>query len=198
MLKNRKLDDHHYNCVVTIDLVQKLSIFSILGEAHACHYTAKVYQNVLKMTELAYNYHIRCVTLAQTLVPRNLTSLDWYMISSSFVQQYRAKKQLEEEAIDEEQKKKFRVELASDLKELEKKAKEGIQYFIEHIYTKHPPRKEGAKMGSIAGDDLSKTVKKAITHYHPDAQSSYNDEKWTFLCGEITKELNVKYGLLDN
>jgi hypothetical protein len=181
--------------IATLHSVQKLSIFSILGEAYACHYTAKVYQNVLKMTELAYTYHLRCVTLAQTLVPRNLTSLDWYMISSSFVQEHRAKKAREEEVNDEEKKNKYRIELASDLKMLDKKVKEGVQYFIEHIYTEHPPRKEGAKMGSIESDQLSKTVKKAIIHYHPDAQSSFNDEKWTFLCSEITKKLNVMHAL---
>ncbi len=147
------------------------------------------------MTELAYTYHLRCVTLAQTLVPRNLTSLDWYMISSSFVQQHRAKKAWEEEAIDEEKKNKYRIELASDLKMLEKKAEEGVQHYIEYIYTKHPPRKENVKMGSIESDQLSKTVKKAIIHYHPDAQSSFNDEKWTFLCSEITKKLNVMHAL---
>ncbi len=150
------------------------------------------------MTDLAYTYHLRCVTLAQTLVPRNLTSLDWYMISSSFVQQYRAKKELEEDAINEEKNRKFYIELASELKELDKKAGEGTYQFLEHIYAKHPPRKENAQMGSTESKELSKTVKKAITHYHPDAQSSFNDEKWTFLCGEITKILNIKYALLDN
>jgi len=150
------------------------------------------------MSDLAYTYHLRCVTLAQTLVPRNLTSIDWYMTSSSFVQQYRAKKELEEAAINEEHKAKFRAELASELKELDKKAGEGAYQLLQHIYTKYPPRKENAQMGSTDSNELSKTVKKAITHYHPDAQSSFNDEKWSFLCGEITKILNVKYALLDN
>lgn len=150
------------------------------------------------MADLAYTYHVRCVTLAQTLVPRNLTSLNWYVASSLFVQQYRAKKEHEETAINDEQNKKFRVELASELSELDKKASEGAYQFIECIYRKHPPRKENAKMGSTESSELSKTCKKAITHYHPDAQASFNDEKWSFLCGEITKILNLKYALLDN
>jgi hypothetical protein len=179
-------------------LANKFHIYFISGEAHACHHTAKVYQNVLKMTELAYAYHLRCVTLAQALVPRNLTSLDWYMKSSSFVQQYRADKVRKEEAITDDQTEKFRVELASDLEELDKKAKEGAYQFLEHIYTKHPPRKEDAKLGSTESDQLSGTVKKAILHYHPDSQSSFNDEKWSFLCSEITKILNMKYAQLYN
>jgi hypothetical protein len=150
------------------------------------------------MTELAYTYHLRCVTLAQTLMPRNLTSLDWYMVSSSFIQQYRAKKAHEEEVINEERLRKFRIELASALQELDKIAKDGTYQFLQYIYTNHPPRKEDAKMGSTDSDHLSKTVKKAISHYHPDVQSSFNDEKWSFLCSEITKILNLKYALLDN
>jgi hypothetical protein len=142
---------------------------------------------------LAYTYHIRCVTLAQTLIPRNLTSLDWYMVSSTFVEQYRARKIREEEAISGENMKIFRIELATDLQELEKKATEDAHHFLLHIYTKHPPRKGNVEMGSVDSDHLLKTIKKAILHYHPDSQSSFNDEKWSFLCGEITKILNTKY-----
>ncbi|CAF3561336.1 unnamed protein product [Rotaria sordida] len=97
----------------------------IESETRACHHTAIVYQKVLKMTEIAYIYHLRCITLVQTLVPRNLASLEWYMISSSFVEQYRATKVDEEETINEERNKKLRIELASDLKELDEKAGKG-------------------------------------------------------------------------
>lgn len=149
------------------------------------------------MNEIAHIYHLRCVTLAQTLVPRNLTNLEWYMTSSSYVQKYRDKKIHEEEAMNEEQNKKFHIELASDLEQLRLKADKSVIDLLEHIYKQHPPRKEDAKMGSLGADDLTKTVKKAILHYHPDSQTSFNDEKWTFLCSEITKLLNMKYTLLN-
>ncbi|CAF3180635.1 unnamed protein product [Rotaria socialis] len=148
------------------------------------------------MDDIAYNYHLRCITLAQTLVPRNLTKHEWYMKSSSFVQKHRAKKVNEEEKIDEERYKNFRTELASDLKELNKAAEKGAQELLKYIYEKHPPRKEGATMGSIESDQLIKTVKTALLHYHPDRQSVFNDKKWTFLCTEITKILNAKHEIL--
>ncbi|CAF1936178.1 unnamed protein product [Rotaria magnacalcarata] len=168
----------------------------IEGEARACHCTAIVYGKVLKMDDIAYNYHLRCITLAQTLVPRNLTKHEWYMKSSSFVQNYRAKKVNEEEKIDEERYKNFRTELASDLKELNEAAAKGTHELLKHIYEKHPPRKEGATMGSTESDQLIKTVKKALLHYHPDTQSVFNDKKWSFFCTEITKILNAKHELL--
>ncbi|UJR24256.1 hypothetical protein I4U23_027223 [Adineta vaga] len=69
----------------------------IEGEAEAWHLSAKIYQNILKMTDVAYTYHLRCVTLAQTMMPRNLTSINWYVASTTFVQKYRAQKVQEEE-----------------------------------------------------------------------------------------------------
>ncbi|CAF1124830.1 unnamed protein product [Rotaria sp. Silwood1] len=205
MLKEHLENDEHLNMDVIWTIIDKFREAILLAkehdiegkEARACHHTAVVYEKVLKMTDTAYNYHLRCITLAQTLVPRNLTTHDWYVISSSFVEQYRAKKVYEEEAVNEELKKKFRIELALELKELDKKAEKGICEFLEHIYNKYPPRKAGATMGSTDSNELSKTVKKAILHYHPDSQSTFNDAKWTFLCTEITKILNIKYGLLD-
>jgi hypothetical protein len=184
-----KANDHHVFTNVHVR-------FS--GEAQAHHQTALVYQNVIKATELAYTHHLRCVTLAQTLIPRNLTSLDWYQISSTFVLQYRSRKAKKEEKAEEDHKQRFRVEYLSDLTEMDSKDQKGTHTFLEYIYEKYPPRKNGATIGSLESDELGKSVKKAITHYHPDAQSKYNDEKWSFLCGEITKILNKKYALLDN
>lgn len=157
-----------------------------------------MYQNVIKATDLAYTHHLHCITLAQTLIPRNLTTLEWYQTSSAFVQQYRLRNAREEEKAEEEHKLRYRVEYASELTEMNDKAQKGTHTFLEYIYEKYPPRKQGAAIGSLESDELGKSVKKAITHYHPDAQSKYNDEKWSFLCGEITKILNGKYALLDN
>ena len=153
---------------------------------------------MIKATDLAYTHHLRCITLAQTLIPRNLTSLEWYQTSSTFVQQYRLLKTREEDKAEDEHKQRFRVEFVSELTEMDNTAHKGTHSFLEYIYEKYPPRKQGATIGSLESGELGKSVKKAITHYHPDAQSKYNDAKWSFLCGEITKILNGKYALLDN
>ena len=148
------------------------------------------------MTELAYNSHLRCVTLAQTLIPRNLSSYSWYVISRTFAEQHRGSKQSEEEAVDSATTEHIRAELEPILTPLNKAAAECTQDFLAYIYTTHPPRKDNATIGSIAPDQLGATMKRAICHYHPDAQSTFNDTKWTFLCSEITKILNAKYGLI--
>ena len=152
-----------------------------------------VYQNVLKIPELAHMYHLNCVALAHNLKPRDLTSRDWYMKSASLIQQHRAKKIREEEAINQKQNNQFRIELKSELEQLERKADEGARQFIQYIYEKYPPRKQNAKIGSIEPERLFKSVKTTISHYHPDSQIVFKDAKWSFLCGEITKILNFKY-----
>ena len=90
------------------------------------------------MNELAYNSHLRCVTLAQTLIPRNLTSLKWYVASSAFVQQYRASKEREEEAINGSKTDHIRAELEPVLIPLKKAAEGCIQDFLEYIYANAP------------------------------------------------------------
>ncbi|CAF1212792.1 unnamed protein product [Didymodactylos carnosus] len=182
MLAAHLHDDEHISMDIVWMVIDKLREAILLakehdieGEAQACHYTANVYERIIQMAEVAYIYHLRCVTLAQTMIPRILTGVDWYTTSSTFVQKYRERKACEEEAIDEKLMNQLRTEMASELIELDNTAKKGTHDFLEHIYKVHPPRKEGATMGPLDANQLSKTVKKALLHYHPDKQVAEDD-----------------------
>mmetsp|Transcript_40396 Transcript_40396/g.46301 ORF Transcript_40396/g.46301 Transcript_40396/m.46301 type:complete len:363 (-) Transcript_40396:257-1345(-) len=83
--------------------------------------------------------------------------------------------------------------LKEELKALQEKFDEGKEAYLRHIYAKHPPK--GSKRlepEDFKGD--KKSLMKVIRYYHPDKNNEKGQaKKWSVLCDEITKYLNIFY-----
>lgn len=84
----------------------------------------------------------------------------------------------------------------------------GCFELVIYVYSTHPPKNEtaGINIDQLQRNStdttldrsaiVQKEIKKALSIYHPDKQVRYDDKKWSYLAGEITKELNFAQNFL--
>eukprot|EP00117_Sycon_ciliatum_P049835 scpid58836/ scgid35275/ len=178
-------------------------------EAKACSRLAKTFNRVLMLQEKAEFYAKHAMELAESLMPRNLHDEVWFKDASVVLDKIRSVRQRQEEALLDEEMKKYKEELKDELAALEdlvyrgkypRKGKEATyQEILRYIYEKHPQiRESGYKLPEKFGYDLLKsTFRKALVHYHPDKVDREEDGmKWYTLCTEICKVLSRIYETL--
>lgn len=114
------------------------------------------------------------------------------------LQQEAAQEAEEEQVMDEETQK-----IVDQIHQKVKKT--SIYEFLDWIYKEHPPKggqkmvlnnlrcqTNGLKDIKPTADNILKVVQRAISHYHPDKQTTH-PKQWQIICNEITKMLNIKY-----
>lgn len=94
----------------------------------------------------------------------------------------------------------LRAELKPAFDALKAASDKGAVDLIRHLTAHHPPP-GGKKLGQVTSDSLKKTILQAVTWYHPDKHwkggATTREEQKTFLLyEEITKLLNLKYGVM--
>jgi len=151
-----------------------------------------LYEKFLMNKSIAYNFHLRVVTGAISLQPRIVTAEEWYIASSQFVEEERRRRIRREDEEVQKERLPFLNAMKKELDELRKKSEMGSSVLLKHVYSKHPPKNPAHVMGSLDGEELKKSLQKAITHYHPD-KAPADDRNWKVLCEEITKYLTSAY-----
>ena len=73
------------------------------NEAIALTKLGNVYRNVLKMKLRGHEYYKQAFSLAQSLLPRNLSNFPWYQECSTAIQKY------QQESFEEDGKKIFEI-----------------------------------------------------------------------------------------
>ena len=174
-------------------------------EAIAYSRLAKVFDAVLKINHKAVAYSKRAVELAESLMPRNLHTEEWYRTAMAVVAKNQRERMKAEEDKKEEMMKKYKEELKDELaalKDLVKEKPEGagkpvtLQQILVFIYTNHPPKNspDYELPKKIPADDLKKLYRKALGHYHPDkVDKEKHGMQWYVLCDEISKVLSSRY-----
>ncbi|MCO5551122.1 hypothetical protein L7F22_004619 [Adiantum nelumboides] len=175
-------------------------------EGMALNRIGKVYTDVLQQAEKGVKYHLQATKLALTLDSSSVLQASWYLESTEKVRIY-------EQQVADEQKRRREEHIASQqrdyhekgrrpilqklfpaLSKLKVEAERGVDSFLKFLYTEHPhpdlKRKLNLSSEKIVKDKA--TLRKAISHYHPDLNIKYGDE-WKVLCEEICKILNLKY-----
>eukprot|EP00004_Rigifila_ramosa_P027483 TRINITY_DN8995_c0_g1_i1.p1 TRINITY_DN8995_c0_g1~~TRINITY_DN8995_c0_g1_i1.p1 ORF type:complete len:493 (-),score=119.84 TRINITY_DN8995_c0_g1_i1:13-1491(-) len=183
-----------------VDLYKSSSLVArgidIEAEAIALSRQGFVWAKVMKNEQLAGEMYRRCLELANTLVPRNMTGRPWYREAVDFVQMQQQRKLVEEMAKDDEKKRPYREKQATEIAAIKKASEKSNVALLEHIYSIHPP-KDGTKLGSTAPDDLKKTLRAASISYHPDkSHNKQNGPEWHVLSEEIAKFVNAAYEVL--
>jgi len=122
----------------------------------------------------------------------------WFVKCTSAIQRRQAEAVAREDQDKKGARKKCKLELVSELKELEaSNVGANPSEFLKFLYTKFPPKKvthtlDESKLTERA--DQKKILMVAIIHYHPDKQDEEKHGlKWIVLCNEITKALNARY-----
>ncbi|KAJ3337850.1 hypothetical protein HDU93_000406 [Gonapodya sp. JEL0774] len=164
------------------------------NEAIAFSRMGRVWKDVLKDAGRAHACFLRCVELAQTLYPRDLTTRPWYQLATNSMIAHRAYLAEREQTAAQKEKEPFLAQLTSELAALDAASDKGTVDLLTHVYATHPPKGEGLVMGPTESGTLKKTVRQAVIHYYPDRQQNKADGRlWEILCEEISKRLNAKY-----
>jgi hypothetical protein len=70
---------------------------------------------------------------------------------------------------------------------------QGAIALLRHVYEHHPPIRATDKLGSVAPDDLTKTLQSAVVHYHPDKHPKGGDPVAAAVANFICKRLTAAY-----
>jgi hypothetical protein len=163
-------------------------------EAVACSRLGVIFHTILKNRKKGEEYYSRCLHLANSLKPRDLTTSNWYKDAFRGLDEIQQENLAEEDT--SEAKDAFKVAYSEQLEELKTKHKQGADSLLEHIYDKHPPKAfPEYVLPTISGANMKSLTFKALTHYHPDKQVNF-DQDWKFMSEEITYCLTEKYELL--
>ncbi|KAG0601285.1 hypothetical protein M758_11G099000 [Ceratodon purpureus] len=168
----------------------------IEGEAVAMSKLGKVYSEVIKDPERASKAHYQATKLALTVMSPRIARSDWYRYSSAKHAEHQEEVRRTEEREHEEKVAPTKKKLEEEIRSLDLEAKKEGRHFLDYIYQNHPnpdPKKTPGDMLKAENRVLTKEMlRKAISHYHPDANVVYGEE-WQVLCEEISKILNLKY-----
>jgi signal recognition particle GTPase len=155
-----------------------------------------MYDSIFKSRDKAHTYCKHAFTLAQSLFPRDLSGSNWYKECVAILQRIQQSIAEEEEKKKKEERQPYLDELKDVLIAIKNAKNHSSKKLLEHIYQNHPPKNPEHKLEEITTDNMKKILLKAVSHYHPDRQANYaNDRKWVILCEEITKYLNSCYEL---
>lgn len=178
--------------------IQSAQERDVESEARAYSRLGALFNTVLKVNSQAKKNFKRCMELAATLQPRNLSGIDWFDVAAAAVLKY------QEEAVrrDDEQKQRerqpFLEELKDELAALEVAAGKGSEALLAHVYEKHVPKDETQRLNKDA--TRKKQLLNAVRHYHPDkvgastaTAKTHEEKKLVVLYEEITKRLTKVY-----
>ncbi|KXS13351.1 hypothetical protein M427DRAFT_45688 [Gonapodya prolifera JEL478] len=146
------------------------------NEAIAFSRMGRVWLEVFKDKARAHGNFLRSVELAQTLYPRDLSTRPWYSLAVASIESRRAELQEREQEAAVREKAPFLEQLQDEIAALDEAAKKGTEALVKHVYEKHPPKVEGAMMGSL----------ETVVHYHTD-RNLKDGKLWEVLCEEISK-----------
>lgn len=151
-----------------------------------------VFGKILKLEDRAIKYYEASLALANTLVPRVMTTVEWYKRALDFLKEIQERKAQQEEKDFEKLKQKYQQELQPLCTEINQKSTSlETKEFLAYLYGKFPPKNNlNASLDSSL--NLKKQVQNALIHYHPDKNQN-EDEKWIVLVNEITVYLNSHY-----
>ncbi|KAG6545057.1 hypothetical protein Mapa_013751 [Marchantia paleacea] len=157
------------------------------AEALAC--IGDLYTEVLRKEQQAQPYYTMVVKLAQN--SDTMQSAKWYQRAKTSMNLWFKRRH-------EGPKTSYSVlpEIKGDVEKLENEFKRlNTDDFLRFLYKAHPPRGNNGSfsLSELDGGSQSRiAVRKALRHYHPD-HNAVGDDRWTALCGEITKLLLQKH-----
>jgi hypothetical protein len=164
-------------------------------EAVACSRLGVIFHTILKNRKKGEEYYSRCLHLANSLKPRDLTTSNWYKDAFKGLDEIQQENLAEENRVSEA-KAAFRVAFSVQLTELKTKHKQGTDSLLEHIYSKHPPKAfPEYVLPAISADNMKSLVRSALLHFHSDKQTKY-EKDWRFMSEEIMLCLTEKYEIL--
>lgn len=182
------IDKYTESAVLTREL-------DVEGEAIAYTSIGHVYLNVLRMEVAAKVAFDKAFVLAESLFPRNLSTLEWYKRLSAGKLYFQEKAAREEKARKEAGREHILAELQPELNAI-KAASTTAYDLLRYIYAKHPPKNPSETLGSLESNRIKRTLLEALRHYHPDKNGQKGSDQWKVLCEEITKFLTDKYEVL--
>ena len=150
----------------------------------------RCFLDYLKDRERANNAFHQCIRLAMS-TGRDFARVPWFARARTEVDAYKRRRL---EAEEEENAKLESTLLASRKAEcdlIEKAAKESCKALLEHIYEKHPAGPNRV-LGSTAADDIARTLRNAVTHYHPDMHVKKTDAEramFSFITKRLTPSM---------
>ena len=153
-----------------------------------------VHYKVLKDNQRAGVYYAKCLEIAHSMRPRDMSNKNWYKQAFEGLRKIQVKQAQADDAEHEADKRSFYTSHSDILQEILNAFNKSVYDLLKHIYAKHSP-KEDFILPELTSSNIQSYVKKAIVHYHPDKQSS-KGENWKFLCEEIVKYLTSKYEVL--
>jgi hypothetical protein len=194
-------DDEELNMELiyhTLD-TYKQSILLVRGrdlecEAISLSKIGYIHYKVLKDDKRAGDCFTKCLEIAMAMKPRDFTNRNWYKKAFDGLKKIQAKRAREDDAAHEASKSDFYSTHTTILEEIKNAFNKSVYDLLKHIYAKHSPEINDYVLPEMGADNIKKVLLKAISHYHPDKQSTRGKGKnWEYLCEEITKYLTSKY-----
>lgn len=165
-------------------------------EAAALSRMGTIFKDLLKIQTKAEEAFQRSLELALAAAPRTFYNKAWFAVANAEVFEKQQRKRREEEAAESKEEKELLAGKDEECKAIDKAFNKGAVALLEHVYKHHPPAK-GGTLGSVSADDLKKTLRNAVTHYHPDKQPGA-DKVAAALASYICKRLSAKYNMMKN
>lgn len=163
------------------------------NEAIATSRMGKMLSEYFRNNDKAAQYHYQAVRLASLVMSPRITGADWYFYSLRKIEEHQAKVVQVEEMEHEKEREPVKIKITGKLKKIQIEGRKDAESFLRYIYQEHPNADPRKQPGEMFNSKIGKqTLKKAMSHYHPDVNGKYGKE-WQVLCEEIFKVLNNKY-----
>ena len=163
------------------------------GEAAALSRIGSIFADVLKKPERAHAAFRQSLDLALSAAPRSFAAKAWFAAAQAAVRERQERCAREDDAEKSRREDELLASKGAECEAIARADAQGAIALLRHVYEHHPPMRATDKLGSVAPDDLTKTLQSAVVHYHPDKHPKGGDPVAAALANFICKRLTAAY-----